>query len=362
MVMTNDSMSEAYLNFYGCVVKVVSLDQKCVENAHRDFSYFFCPQPPKEPPSVTIRLYREAPPQTPAQAKRVLQTKEGICYEYERIRYVDYSGKALARYDFRSEEGKVFSLDDNTLHEISYVMILSRVGEMLDRRGIHRIHSVGVAIKGSAAICLLPTGGGKTTLGLELMKEKDCFLLSDEVTAIDRSLHVLPFPLRIGLVATDRVAPEIPVRHLRSFHTIAHGTKTLIDLEVFMQKVATEPARLEAVMFGVRKDFKKPELKRLSRLAALQHVLKNIACAYQLPQTKAYFFRFDLRYLMTLCSILISRILTGIKIALSVNCYRLCLTGNRSEDAKLMANLLRKRENKETVGRAQDSGGDRALL
>ena len=362
MVVTNDSMSEAYLNFYGCVVKVVSLDQKCVENARRDFSYFFCPQPPKEPPSVTIRLHREAPPRTPAQAKRVLQTKEGICYEYERIRYVDYSGKALARYDFRSEEGEAFSPDDNILHEISYVMILSRVGEMLDRKGIHRVHSVGVAIKGSAAICLLPMGGGKTTLGLELMKEKDCFLLSDEITAIDRSLHVLPFPLRIGVRATERVAPEIPARHLRSFHTIAHGTKTLIDLEVFMQKVATEPARLEAVMLGVRKDFKKPETKRLSKLTALYHILKNITLAYQLPQTKAYFFRLSPGYFVTFVGILFSRIWRGVRIARSVNCYRLCLTGNRSEDAKLMANLLRKRENKETGGRARDSGGDRALL
>jgi len=350
-MVVNDSMSEAYLNFYGCVVKVVSLDQKCVENAHRDFSYFFCPQSPKEPLSVTIRLHREAPPRTPAQAKRVLQTKEGICYEYERIRYVDYSGKALARYDFRSEEGEAFSLDDNLLHEISYVMILSRVGEMLDRKGIHRVHSVGVAVKGSAAICLLPMGGGKTTLGLELMKEKDCFLLSDEITAIDRSLHVLPFPLRIGVRATERVAPEIPARHLRSFPTTAYGTKTLIDLEVFMQKVATEPARLEAVMLGVRKDFKKPELKRLSKLTALYHILKNITLAYQLPQTKAYFFRFDLRYLVTFCTILLSRILSGVKIALAVECYRFNLTEHPGENAKLLARFLSaKRERSPSCG------------
>jgi hypothetical protein len=186
-------------------------------------------------------------------------------------------------------------------------------------------------------------GGGKTTLGLELMKEKDCFLLSDEITAIDRSLHVLPFPLRIGVRATERIAPEIPARHLRSFPTTAHGTKTLIDLEVFIHKVATEPARLEAVMLGVRKDFKKPELKRLSKLTALYHILKNITLAYQLPQTKAYFFRCDLRYLMTFCTILLSRILSGVKIALAVECYRFNLTEHPGENAKLFARFIRKR-------------------
>ena len=110
-----------------------------------------------------------------------------------------------------------------------------------------------------------------------------------------------------------------------------------------MHKVATEPARLEAVMLGVRKDFKKPEFKRLSKLTALYHILKNITLAYQLPQTKAYFFRFDLRYFMTFCTILLSRILSGVKIALAVECYQFNLTEHPGENAKLFASFIRKR-------------------
>ncbi len=346
----NQGVSEAYLNFYGCIVKVESAHLKCIENVRRDFSYFFCPQPPLKPLSVTIRLHREPSPQVPAQAKRVLQTKEGVCYEYKRVRYVDYSGKALVRYDFRSEEGAAFSLDENILHEMSYIMILSRVGEMLDRKGIHRIHSVGVSVNGSAAICLLPMGGGKTTLGLELIKEKDCFLLSDEITAIDKSLQVLPFPLRIGVPATDQVAPEIPARYLRSFLTIAYGPKALIDLEYFIQKVAAEPAKLKAILLGERKGLKKPELKRVSKLNALYQVLRNIAFAYQLPQTKAYFFRFNFGYLITFCTILLSRILSGAKIALSVECYRFSLTDEPHENAKVIARFFSEKRERNLKG------------
>ena len=339
----NDGLSDLYLNFYGCIVKVSSGDRTCLDNARRDFSYFFCPQPPGRPLSVSIRLHREPPPPIPAQAKRILQTKEGVCYEYKQIRHVDYSGKALAMYDFRSEEGVGFSLDDSLLHEISYIMVLSRVGELLDRKGIHRLHSLAVSVDRSAVICLLPMGGGKTTLALELIKTNDCFLLSDEIAAIDGSLQVLPFPLRLGLATTEGIDPKMPGRYLHSITRIAYGPKVLIDVEYFIQKVAIEPARLGVVLFGERKNSKKPELKRLSKFAALYHVLRYITLGYQLPQTKAYFFRFSVGYFITLFTILLSRILRGMKIALSVKCYRFKLTDNPHENAQVIASILRKK-------------------
>lgn len=338
-----DGLSDLYLNFYGCIVKVSSGERACLDNARRDFFYFFCPQPPEKPLSVSIRLHREPAPPLPAQAKQVFQTNEGVCYQYEQIRYVDYSGKALAKYDFRSEEGVAFSLDDNLLHEISYIMILSRIGELLDRKGIHRLHSLAVSVDHSAIICLLPMGGGKTTLALELIKTNDCFLLSDEIAAIDGFLQVLPFPLRLGVRTTERIDPNMPGRHLRSITRIAYGPKVLIDVEYFMRKVASEPARLGVVLFGERNNFKKPELKRLSKFAALCHVLKYITFGYQLPQTKAYFFKFSVGYFITLFTILLSRILSGVKIALSVKCYRFNLADNSHENAQVMVSVLRKK-------------------
>ncbi|MDD5559265.1 hypothetical protein [Candidatus Methylomirabilis sp.] len=341
MEMT-DGLSDLYLNFYGCIVKVSSDERTCLDNVRRDFLYFLCSQPPEKPLSVSIRLHKEPPPPVPAQAKQVFQTNEGVCYEYEQIRYVDYSGKALARYDFRSEEGVGFSLDDSLLYEISYIMVLSRIGELLDRKGIHRLHSLAVSVDRFAVICLLPMGGGKTTLALELIKANDCFLLSDEIAAIDGSLQVLPFPLRLGVTTTERIDPNMPGRYLRSITRIAYGPKVLIDVEYFIQKVATEPARLGVVLFGERKNSNKPELKRLSKFAALYHVLKYITLGYQLPQTKAYFFKFSIGYFITLFTILLSRLLSGVKIALSVKCYRFKLADNPHKNAQVIASVLRK--------------------
>ncbi len=336
--------SEVHLKFYGCIVRVVSTDQRCVENAQRDFSYFLCPPPPAGTRSVTLRLRREAPPKTPAQARRVFRTREAVCYDYRRVRYVDYSGKALVRYDFDSEEGAVFSLDDDLLHEISYLMILSRIGELLDKKGIHCIHSLAVSVNGSAAICLLPMGGGKTMLALELVKERDCLLLSDEIAAIDKQLRVLPFPLRIGVRQAERVTREIPARYLRSYRTITFGSKTLIDVDYFIEKIAREPAALRVAMLGERTRTGRPALKRVSRFMTLIHVLRDITLAYQLPRTKAYLLRFDAGYLRAVCAIYLSRVLTGVRLAMSAEWYRFSLAEHPHENAKLIANFFREKK------------------
>jgi hypothetical protein len=335
--------SEVYLDFYGCVVKVVSTAGKCVEDVRRDFSHFVCSQPPPGAHAVTIRLHRESPPPVPARARRVFRTRQAVCYEHERIRYVDYPGRALVRYDFDSEEAVVFSLDDDLLHEVSYLVVLSRVGELLDKKGIHRIHSLGVSVGGSAAICLLPTGGGKTTLALELVKEKDCALLSDEIAAIDQQLRVLPFPLRIGVRAAESIPPDTPARYLRPYRTISFGSKTLIDLEYFAERIAREPAGLRMVLLGERATAGKSGFRRASKVKALYHVLRHITFAYQLPRTKAYILRFERGYMRTLPAMFLSRIVTGLRIALSIECYCFRLSDHPRENAMLLATLMREK-------------------
>jgi hypothetical protein len=342
-VEMNHGPSEAYLDFYGCVVKVVGSDQGCMENVRRDFSNFICSQPPAEPRSVTVRLNRESPPPTPAKARRVFRTRQAVCYGHERIRYVDYPGRALVRYDFDSEEAVVFSLDDGLLHEIGYLIILSRVGELLDKEGIHRIHGLAVSMGGSATICLLPTGGGKTTLALELVKEADCVLLSDEIAAIDQQLRVLPFPLRIGVRAAESIPPDTPARYLRPYRTISFGSKTLIDLEHFAEKIARKPAALEMVLLGERSTAGPPGFRRASKLMALYQVLRHITLAYQLPRTRAYILRFEKGYMRTLPTIFLSRILTGLKITRSVECYRFTMTEDSRGNATTLATFMRQR-------------------
>jgi len=337
----DQSRSDAYFKFHGVIVKVSSADRRCIENVRRDFSWFLCPAPPLGLASVTLLLHKQSPSPIPARARKVFVLKDSVSYDHRGLRYVDYHGRARVVYDFKSEEGTVLSLDDFLLHEISYMLVLSRIGEALDRRGLHRIQSLAVSVNGSAAICLLPVGGGKTTLGLELLKMTGCLLLSDAMALIDDHLQVLPFPLRIAIRPSDRIDPGIPVHHQRPFRRIAYGEKTLIDLDYFIQSVATQAAGLEAVIFGERKGREKPALEKLSKLKALYRVLRAITFGSQLHQTKAYFLRVDMGYLRTLCTVLLSRLWRGVRMVQSVECYRLNLGENPHTTAEAIASFLR---------------------
>jgi hypothetical protein len=334
-----------YLNILGHVVRVDSHDSHCLENVRCDFSFFHCAAPPAPSPALTLHLHRQQPPRLPAAARSVLRSRECVSYDLDDVRWADYSGKGIATYDFAAETGEVFSLDDDLLHEISYIVILTRVGEMLDRRGIHRIHSAALLAHGSATLCVLPAGGGKTTLALEMIKRGDGYrLLSDEIAAIDARLRVLPFPLRVGVSPTPENVKDVPPHYLRSIMRVAHGPKALIDLAYFGSKVANDSAPLRAILFGERGTPGEPRLKPLRRPAALVQLLRHIAPAYQLPQTKAYFFRFDRRYLMRLAWILFSRAALALRIAASVQCYRFCLSENPRQNAAVLSDFLQQQK------------------
>jgi len=49
-------------------------------------------------------------------------------------------------------------------------------------------------------IVLLPSGGGKSTIALRILKENDFKLLSEDSPLVDKRGDVYPFPLRIGIM------------------------------------------------------------------------------------------------------------------------------------------------------------------
>ena len=90
---TDQSESDAYFLFHGCIVKVLSIDRGCIENVQRDFSWFLCPAPPLGRASVTLLLHKQSPPPVPARARKVLVLKGSVSYEHRGLRYVDYDGR-----------------------------------------------------------------------------------------------------------------------------------------------------------------------------------------------------------------------------------------------------------------------------
>ena len=189
-------MANASFSLHGCSVLFSSPDQDVLAAVAADFAAF----PPAGPgnPDVRIEALPEAPPGV--RPGRMLATRRwSVLRGGPGIRLVWYPEGALARYDYGRGEGTILSADRALLRELSYLLILSRAGEWLDRRGLHRLHGGALGFGGAALLFLGARGAGKTTLLLELLKDPAFSLLSDDTPVIGPAGLVQPFHARIGL-------------------------------------------------------------------------------------------------------------------------------------------------------------------
>lgn len=110
------------------------------------------------------------------------------------------------------------------LYEIVYLFIHSRVGELLDKKGIHRIHACSFSFENNIYVVMLPQGGGKSTLLMGLLKDERIKLISDDTPLCDRKGDILPFPIRIG-VNNDIDTGYIPDEYILTFNRRKFGQK-----------------------------------------------------------------------------------------------------------------------------------------
>lgn len=325
-----------YFDFYGVTLQVECLDKETFQNLRRDFSYFLKELQTK--PNIRIDIYlEESPFESVPPLKASLYNPDSISYDDGQIRYVDYQEKALTIYDYKNEVGQIYAQDRELLHEISYLLILSRVGELLDKKGIHRIHALGVCIKEKGVLCLLPQGAGKTTLAMELLKAEDIKLLSDDTTLIRRDGKLLAFPLRIG-VAED-FALDIPANYLHRFRRRKYGTKTLIDIDYFKDKIV--PFALPSIiLIGERIFSDEAKIVKVNKIKAIGPIIRDAVIGLGLAQMVEYFLRLNAKDIFGKIAIAHSRLLVNFKVLLRCKTYCFLIGRNRAKNAKALISFL----------------------
>jgi len=162
-------------------------------------------------------------------------TPRNTAYRNGMKSYLDFHGKGLGVHDAEERSFRIVSRDPHLLYEASYLFLLSQIGQALDKKRLHRIHSLGVSLNGRAVLVLLPMGGGKSTLGAHLLRHPDVKLLSDDSPFVDRSGRILAFPLHLGLLAGSE--SEVPEKHVRLVKRMEFGPKFLINYEYFSDRV-----------------------------------------------------------------------------------------------------------------------------
>jgi hypothetical protein len=190
------SKNQLYFNFYGIQVSVVDQTERFSWVLHQvvaDFNFFSAPVAEAHVQIAICESMQKPRVRTaPVFSTRMCQVREGLGYRV--CRYLRGTEVYL-----NGNSASCFGEDAAELYQSIYYFILSRVGELLELKGLHRIHAV--TIQNGKTICFpMDSFGGKTSIALETMSRRSGKVLGDEL-AITNGVSIFPFPIRIGVRA-----------------------------------------------------------------------------------------------------------------------------------------------------------------
>ena len=225
-------------------------------------------------------------------------------------------------YDFDQEKGDIYSLDENLLYEKARLAVLSRIGEALDRRRLHRVHAAAFSKNKKAVVLLLPTQGGKTTLVLKALKKDNSLkLISEDVCFIDSKAYAYPFMLRIG-AKDECLVKDIPQHYVTKVNRDFYGEKHLIDLEYVKDRIAPR-AKVQTILIGKHVFQENTEFGKISKLRAYTAFIQAGVFGLGLPQIAELFLRGGFRDALGKIGMVASRSLLFLKLVFRVDTYTL---------------------------------------
>jgi hypothetical protein len=324
-------------DFYGLKLQVQGDDEETVDDMRRDFSYF---EVPPGPAQVTIEVFNRRPPfdSLPNLSASFYSTRN-ICYRGKESIYADYFGRALTIFNPKTKSHQIFSQDADLRHEIGYLAVLFTAGQFLDSKHIHRVHALGLSFKGKAILVLLPMGGGKSTLALQLLQSEEIKLLSEDSPLISRRGQILPFPLRIGVTPGDEL--NIPDRYLREFKRVDFGPKVLIDIEYFADKISSvsEPW---IILLGQRSLGLGSRIEPASKLSATKEFVKNAVVGLGLHQGVEYILQTSPLEIWGKSGLALSRLRNSLKVVSRSKIYRYVIGRDRERNREVWLEFLQR--------------------
>jgi hypothetical protein len=266
-------VSISQFDFYGIGVLVESSEEEFRRSVEHDYSYFLGKA---AAPFLRVVFDKALPDYDSLPELRCsLATPRNICFSDGHLCYIDYFGQALNIYDASSNVSRIATEDLELAHEIAYLTILSRVSEALERKRLHRIHGLGIEAGGKGAVVLLPSGGGKSTLAMTLLRNQDQFrLISEDSPLIRPDGCLLPFPLRIGL-HPQKIPADMDPAFARPDKRIEFSSKVNIDIRFFGDQISRQPVPAASLLLGIRSTGRSAQITPASKLSMLRHALAN---------------------------------------------------------------------------------------
>jgi hypothetical protein len=330
-----ESLVTECFNFYGLAIEVRSVTVSLIEEVRRDFAYF---QAPPGADAVHVEIYSVPPPYEklpPVPAS--FFTPRNVCFRDKHVTYIDYFGQGLAVFDRREKRCAVYGTDHDLVHEIVYLFMLSTVGQCLDSQGIHRVHALGVSYRQQGILLLLPSGGGKSTMALTLLREPGFMLLSEDTPLIDRRGNILPFPLRLGVRPEQQTG--VPAQYLRTVRRMEFDPKTLIDLEYLHDRIGQLVAP-RFLLIGERNLGEVSEIVPLARHRALKALVKDMVVGLGIYQGMEFLLERGVWEVAGKGGVAASRLYNGLRLLARAAPYRFILGRNTEKNRQTLVEFL----------------------
>jgi len=330
------------LNFYGFEVSVISENFQILELIEKNFSYFKSSIKGKKTLQIDVKVVDDSSIYLPKDLIASNQTINSITYNDRNIRYNDYHGAALSVFDYTNESAKVYGQSINKLHEIVYLIILSRQGKWSDLNGLHKIHAMAVSKNDKNLIVMMPMKGGKSTLFTKFLEERDFGIISDDTPMINNKGEILNFPIRFGLEKAsqyDQLLSSIPSEFKFELKREEFGTKVLVDTKYINNRI-TQTKKKTILINGIRHTGSECIVKKVSKALMLKYLITHMIIGIGLPMVIEYFLETSFKDHFRNLRILLNRIVGSLRLLKNSECYNVYMTYNINENYKKIKNLL----------------------
>ena len=331
------------LSFYGFCIEIKCNDPGTLEGVKRDFSFFVTGE---GIPQALFEVFAEPPDYKALPSlKASFYTPRNICYKHGNLSFIDYFGKGLTIIDYKANVYRIHCPDSHLRHEITFLSILSLVGQNLDSRKIHRVHGLGIEVSGRAVLILLPSGGGKTTLLLELIKKEGIKLISEDSPLVNSSGQILPFPLRIGIPYSDK--PQgIPENYIQFIERMEFGPKYTVDIDYFKDRISKNTLTPQFILCGIRCLGTESQIIPLSKYKALGEFIKNSVIGLGLYQGLEFLLQQGFSGLLKKSGVILSRLKNACTVISVAETYLFIIGSDRNKNAETFSEFLsNKKEN-----------------
>jgi hypothetical protein len=326
------------INLHGLVIECKTDSSELTSQLVRPFHYFLSKE---KTPDVTVIVKEEDPPYKSFPSVPVtFSTPRNVVYKTDKIKIIDYFGKGVILEDRHRMTYTLYSRNRNFLVEAFYLLTISLFGQFCDMQGMLRVHALAISYNNRAILLPIPPGGGKSTMAMALLEEKQFKLISDDEPIFNRSGYILPFPLRIGTLNPD-VLSTIPENYVYEIDRMEFGRKYFIDCKYWDSQIENQPLD-EIILFTSQRVMNgTPSIEPVTKLLILRTLIRDAVIGIGLYQGIEFLFSHSSKEVIYKIHVVLKRLKLAMRLASVSTTYRMIISDDIQANARFFTNFIK---------------------